>query len=294
MNKQPLISIIIPVYNDPEGLEACLKGISSQSSHLPQTEVIVVDNASSLSPKKIVDTYSFASYAYEEKPGSYAARNMGVSIAKGKYLVFLDADCIPEHNWLKSGIECLQSENSILIGGNILFILSKKPTTIELYQYIVGFQQKENIEIKHFSATANLFIKRKDALKIGLFEERLLSGGDRNWCWRAIEHGMQVNYCPTAIVKTKPRRLLSNAIKQTRRVAGGRFHSQLLGLTKNLIIKDRQKPHRSNWQSITWILKHPKLSFLQCIQVFIVAIFLKVIAIIEHWRLKFGTKAERY
>jgi glycosyltransferase involved in cell wall biosynthesis len=293
-NQSPFISIIVPVYNDNKGLENCLQAIRRQQTHLSQTEVIVVDNASTSSPESLVNQFSFAKYAYEKKAGSYAARNKGMSIATGEYLVFLDADCIPEPDWLEKGVECLQqTDSSTLIGGNILFTLSKKPTTTELYQYIVGFQQEENIEDKSFSATANLFIKKEDALKIGEFEERLLSGGDRNWCWRAVEKGIQVKYSNNAIVKTKPRRLLSNAIKQTRRVAGGRYHAQALGLYKEPTIKQRQAPHRSNWQSVIWIFQQSELSYVQRFQVFFVASLLKSVAIVERWRLRFGAKADR-
>lgn len=294
-NHNLLISIITPVYNDEQGLKNCLHAISQQTSYLPQTEVIVVDNASEASPEALVNTFNFARYSYEKKAGSYAARNKGMSVAKGKYWFFLDADCIPHPKWLETGVNALQAvDNRVLFGGDIIFTLSSKPTAIELYQYIVGFQQKENIENKQFSATANLFIKKEDALNIGLFEERLLSGGDRNWCWRAIEQGIEVAYCSNAEVTTKPRRLLKNAVKQTRRIAGGRFHSQLLGFNKSPIIKQRQKPHRSNLEAMLWILKHPELSYLQRLQVFFVAIFLKGVTIIEYWRLKLGAKAERY
>lgn len=295
MNKKLLISIIIPIYNDNKGLKACLQAISKQKTCLLQIEVIVVDNASTVSPEELVKQFSFAKYSYEKKPGSYAARNKGISIARGEYFVFLDADCTPATDWLEKGIKCLNNySDNVIVGGGVEFILSTRPTATELYQYIVGFQQKENIEDKQFSATANIFISKKNALKIGLFEENLLSGGDRNWCWSAFEIGIQLTYCPAAIVTTAPRRLLKNAIKQTRRVAGGRFHAKKLSFNKNHAVTTKLKPHRTNWQSIIWILKHPKLSYVKRFQVLSIAIVLKFVALFEPWRLRFGAKAERY
>ncbi|MCF6204856.1 MAG: glycosyltransferase family 2 protein [Methylococcaceae bacterium] len=295
MQTRKVISIIIPVYNDSIGLKKCLEKIQKQSYPIHKVETVVVDNASATSPQTIVYSFPFAKYLYEEKPGSYAARNKGMSIASGKYLVFLDADCTPEPDWLEKGIKCLEeAPDKTLIGGEVKFIPSKKPTATELYQLIVGFQQKENIEQKKFSVTANLFIKKKDALNIGTFEEELLSGGDRDWCWRALNLGITITYCKKAVVKTPPRRLLKNAIKQTRRVAGGRYSFQQLKLTENPVIVNRLKPARTNLQSLAWIIQHPQLSSINRVKVLNVAIFLKLITIVEKWRLKHGSKAERY
>ena len=294
MTSKPLISVIIPVYNDPEDLEACLKGINNQSSYLSETEVIVVDNASSLSPKKIIDSFSFASYAYEGKPGSYAARNKGMSIAKGEYLVFLDADCIPASDWLDKGIQCLKNNpEHTLIGGEVHLPLSDKPTITELYQCTVGFQQKENIEERLFSVTANLFITMKDALKVGSFDERILSGGDRDWCLKAAKKGMGIAYCPQAIVNTPPRKSLGKAIVQARRVAGGRFQSEALKLNENPNIDNTFKSRRSNLQSILWVFQQSHLTYLQRFQIFFIATLLKVVGMMEYQRLKLGLKAER-
>ena len=295
MKLKTLISIIIPVYNDPKGLKTCLKGISRQSKHLSETEVIVVDNASTIPLKSIIDAFPFAFYAYEEKPGSYAARNKGMSIAKGEYLFFLDADCIPEPDWLEKGIQCLQnhSENT-LIGGEVNLPLSDKPTITELYQCTVGFQQQENIEERLFSVTANLFIKTKNALAIGSFDERILSGGDRDWCLKAVKKGFKVTYCPKAIVNTPARKSLRKAIIQARRVSGGRFQSEQLHLNQRSDTDQTFKPHKNSWQAIIWIFQQKNLTYVQRIQVFFVASILKSVAVIERWRLKFGAKPERY
>ncbi len=61
------ITIVVPVFNDSEWLQKFLDVISAQRRHLPETEGVVVDNASNISPKSPVGTFSFARYIYEKK-----------------------------------------------------------------------------------------------------------------------------------------------------------------------------------------------------------------------------------
>ncbi|MEQ8961723.1 MAG: glycosyltransferase family A protein, partial [Coleofasciculus sp. C2-GNP5-27] len=71
--------------------------------------MIVVDNASDEAAdiKGVVAQFGQAIAAYESTPGSYAARNKGISLAKGEVIAFTDADCIPDAKWLESGLHRL-------------------------------------------------------------------------------------------------------------------------------------------------------------------------------------------
>ena len=157
------------------------------------------------------------------KPGSFAARNFGMSKATGDLLAFTDADCIPARDWLAQGVKIVTENPLNVVGGEIILQLSEQPTGVELYQYIRGFMQKENITERKFTATANVFVTAEVAQTIGEFNNTLLSGGDREWSWRANKLGHHVIYGLGAVVTTPPRRKITSAILQTRRVAGGRF-----------------------------------------------------------------------
>ncbi len=290
----PVFTVIIPVFNDNAGLKNCLDALQDQSLPHNQFEVVVVDNGSEKNPQDLIKKYPFTKIVYEHTPGSYAARNAGISVANGDYLAFLDADCIPESGWLEEGKEILGTGTvKTLIGGEVKLIQSEKPTAVELYQCLVGFQQKENIESKRFTVTANLFVRRTDAIAIGPFEENLLSGGDRDWSWRAQELGFNIQYCASAVVKTKPRRTLLTAIRQARRVTGGRYYFQRLGLANNPLISKRLTPHRNSWEALKWLCNHPGLSHKDRIPVLTVSVIIKIAQIVELWRLKIGAKAER-
>ncbi|MBO1348747.1 MAG: glycosyltransferase family 2 protein [Hormoscilla sp. GUM202] len=100
-----LVSVIIPVYNDAEPLRTCLECLENQTYPKESYEVIVVDNASQSDTASVVNEFSQAMITYEKKPGSYAARNKGISVAKGEIIAFTDADCIPAADWIEKGVE---------------------------------------------------------------------------------------------------------------------------------------------------------------------------------------------
>ncbi len=107
VNYPCLFSIIIPYYNDAAGLFACLQGIHQQEGGL-SFEVIVVDDCSDLDiAREVNEQYPqviFQRLSRNSGPG--AARNRGISLARGAILAFIDSDAVPGPSWLV----CLNSE----------------------------------------------------------------------------------------------------------------------------------------------------------------------------------------
>jgi len=89
------VSVVLPVFNDRQWLETCLEALEHQTYPKDCYEVVVVDNASTVDLKGLVARFQQAHYCYEQKPGSYAARNKGLLTAIGKIIAFTDSDCIP-------------------------------------------------------------------------------------------------------------------------------------------------------------------------------------------------------
>ena len=284
------VSIIIPVFNDQAGIENCLRNIPLE--FFSQVEVIVVDNGSS-------PPISLSAFADErircvvcEKPGSYSARNAGVSVSTGDVLVFIDADCWPDRAWLANGLTALiLGDEKKIIGGEVIFVMPEKKSAVALYQVITGFDQENNINKKGFSVTANLFCTREQFSFVGPFSEELFSGGDREWCWRAIKKGYLLEYVKEAFVYTNPRVNLASAIRQARRVAAGRKALEAKGLTH--IGFQALAKKRNSFDSAIWILTHKKLSFLDKISVFFVATVIRLFESAERIRLFFSSTMER-
>ena len=293
MNKSnTTVSIIIPVFNDQDRLTKCLNFIEQQTLPLDLIEVVVVDNGS-LPPVVINESYRFKFNLIRcEKPGSYAARNAGAKIATGDIFAFTDADCWPDKDWVKSGILSLEHHGSkTFVGGEVKIIKPPSPSAVALYQHAVGFEQKSNIKERKFTGTLNLFCTKELFSVVGEFEERLLSGGDREWSWRALKRGFFLVYESKAIIYTDPRTTLRGAVRQARRVAAGRKMLRELGLTH--MGHQNIAKQKTAWQSVLWIFRQKELSVLDRVRVFFVALIIRLAEMVERIRLAFGSKAER-
>ena len=100
-DKNPLISIIVPVYNVAGYLEQCVKSLVNQTYN--NVEIILVDDGSTDGSEKLCDEYALGSaqilVVHSENKGPAQARNIGISLAKGDYLMFVDSD-----DWVDSHI----------------------------------------------------------------------------------------------------------------------------------------------------------------------------------------------
>ncbi len=239
MNVFPVVSIIIPVYNDGIRLKKCLKALESQSYPTDSYEVIVIDNASDEEHniKELVSQFSQAHYTYEAKQGSYAARNKGLSVAKGEIIAFTDSDCLPTVDWLKNGVNALLAHpNCGLVAGKIelFFRNPHQPTAIELYESVTAFPQEKLLAEYHGAATANVFTYRHIFDEVGCFDDNLKSNGDLEWGNRVYEKGYEQIYAEEVCIFHPARYSWSQLYQRTIRLASGSFQRQSKALTSSL------------------------------------------------------------
>ena len=94
LNEIDLISVIIPVYNVEKTLKRCVDSVLEQS--YVNIEIILVDDGSTDRSTEICERYaenfSNIRVLHQENSGPSEARNNGVKIAKGEYIIFLDSD----------------------------------------------------------------------------------------------------------------------------------------------------------------------------------------------------------
>jgi glycosyltransferase involved in cell wall biosynthesis len=90
ISESPIISVVIPAYNEQDFLGPCLKTLQYQSTDI-EYEVIVVDNNSSDNTAKVAEEYG-ARVVYQPIQGVCAARQAGTEAAKGEIVISTDAD----------------------------------------------------------------------------------------------------------------------------------------------------------------------------------------------------------
>ena len=99
----PKVSVIIPCYNSVKYLRECMDSILNQT--LNEIEVICIDDGSTDKTPDILEEYAHADHRvtvlYQENKFAGTARNLGMTRAKGEYLIFLDSDDFFDLNMLK-------------------------------------------------------------------------------------------------------------------------------------------------------------------------------------------------
>lgn len=92
--KMPELSVVIPIYNAEEHLEQCLESLVSQT--LKEIEILCVDDGSTDGSAAILSDYAQRDNRFivlrQQNRGAGVARNKGLEVARGEYVIFLDAD----------------------------------------------------------------------------------------------------------------------------------------------------------------------------------------------------------
>ena len=121
---QPTVSIIVVNYNSGTKLSRCLQSVN-QTKLVVETEVIVVDNASTDGSVDFVDIKfpGLTLIRNHKNLGYGAGNNIGAAHARGKYLAFLNPDTVIQSDWLSSLVATLESNATIgLVTSKILMI----------------------------------------------------------------------------------------------------------------------------------------------------------------------------
>ncbi|MCB0473733.1 MAG: glycosyltransferase family 2 protein [Flavobacteriaceae bacterium] len=208
-----LISVIIPCYNVTSYIDECLDSIMSQIH--PNIEIICIDNNSSDQTYRSIQNYK-ARYPdfnlkliKEKKPGASAARNTGLTIAKGDWIQFLDADDLLLPTKISHQLKLLEadSSNDFIAGACIRQTVDGQQRNI--------FPEPADPWLALLSVTlgntcANLF--RRSALEeIGGWNETLQSSQEYDLMFRLLRAGDKVLYDrePLTIIRERAKGSIS-------------------------------------------------------------------------------------
>jgi len=224
------ISAIIPVYNDPEGIKTTLESLISQNYPRDRFEIIVVDNNSPDNTRDIVGDFikrypKSVSLLVEDKiQSSYAARNKAIQVAKGEILAFIDSDMWAGKSWF-SFISSSFNDRKV---GYLGFSIEIHPTGTSLagiYNKLTGFPVEEYMNTRHFAGAGCIAVRKSVFKKVGLFDQKLISGGDSEFGNRVWEAGIGQIFIGGDLLHHPARESVSSLFKKEFRI--GRGHRQL-------------------------------------------------------------------
>jgi glycosyltransferase involved in cell wall biosynthesis len=217
------VSIIIPVYNDPVGVIDTLNALIAQTND--DYEVLIVDNGSTDQTRSAVHEYSDGAnliklLAENEIQGSYAARNKGLRNTDSDVVAFLDADETVDEDWLQKAVEAMNEQGVDYLGCNVELTLPED-TLVGRYNVRTGFPVKQYLKEQNYAPTCALLVRREVFDDVGLFDARLISGGDREFGECVHEAGYDRGYAEDAVVYHPARTQFTSLAKKNFRVGRG-------------------------------------------------------------------------
>lgn len=198
------VTVIIPVFDDPEGLTATLKSLQLQSLQKSMFEVVVGNDGDSNLIDEICTRFDVSCASLKNNMGSYSARNKALSEAAGDTLVFLDANVTVDTNYLEKVLAAIQYSDYIV--GSIKIDESELSDSSHFFEFACAFNNQKNYEKFHYAPTANLIVKRRVISEVGGFDGTLRSGGDLEFGNRVYDNGaFKLSYHPEIEVIHPPR-----------------------------------------------------------------------------------------
>ena len=232
------ISVIVPIYNGEHEITRLLDALNAQSIDPSLVEYIMVNNNSKDRTRAVIEEYAKTARIdlkcvdENDIQGSYAARNKGIRAATGEILVFTDADCMPDKDWIKNLLPGFDDPEIGAVGGAIN--AAPGDTLLEEFATRRGVLSQETY-FKHphmpYFATANAAYRKDVFKKVGLFRPGLKTFGDADLCWRMqLELAYKLDYREDAIVLHKHRTNFADLYEQFERYGSSvPFFEQLYG-----------------------------------------------------------------
>jgi len=211
---KPLVSIIIPVFNQADYTRNCLTALFAITGEEISYEVIVVDNASTdWTPEYLKSLESqVVVHTNERNLGFAKACNQGARAARGRYVVFLNNDTLPGHGWLAALVRGIQSEGANLVGAKLLYPdgtvqhagvgFAEPGNPVHVFKGMPGDHPAVNRKRFMQSVTgACLLMARRLFIDLGLFNEGFVNGyEDVDFCLRARAAGKNILYNPESVL----------------------------------------------------------------------------------------------
>ena len=170
---EPEVSVVMPAYNEEESILKTLSCLSKSVTHR-SVEVIVVNNNSKDNTAAIVNSTG-ARCITETKQGITPARNAGLAVARGKYVLNADADTIYPPHWIEEMVKPLDADNITAVYGRFSFIpTAGTPRGVYFfYEYMADGMRWVNKKFKEEAVNVygfNSGFKRAEGLLVNGFD----------------------------------------------------------------------------------------------------------------------------
>jgi glycosyltransferase involved in cell wall biosynthesis len=180
------VSIVIPSYGRPQSLRRCLESLGREH------EVIVVDDGS---PERVPEGLLGARVIRQDNRGPAAARNRGAAEARGKFLAFLDDDCVALPGWLEAAAAAWRPGRLVGCRVENLHPENRRAAHNQISQDALTDWWMERGSSWRFLPSSNWVLEREAFLGLGGFSLSFpgAAAEDREFCGRWCDTGGELH-----------------------------------------------------------------------------------------------------
>jgi len=193
------ISVYIPAYNCAEFLPVCIEGVLKQS--LRPDEILIIDDGSRDRTREIASSFSTVKVVpHTENRGLGAARNTAFRAARNELVASLDADCVPEAEWLANLASRINDERLAGVGGRLLEGVQDSLADRWRCAHMPQQWGDDPIEDPAFLFGCNNLFRKSAVLEVGGYDPTMRTNGeDADMSRRLKSAGWKLVYEPRAV-----------------------------------------------------------------------------------------------
>ena len=201
--RKPSVAVVVTVKNDAAALQVLLSALETQT-HLPNEVVLTItdsqDKSVQVAQNWQPDNIN-AKVLFQDNLSRGAGRNLGVENTQVQIIVFTDAGCIPESNWLEELLKPFQDKKVKLVSG-LTWVRSSNAWLEAQAPFVLVPPPK--IESHPLPATRNMAIRRTVFVEHQGFNPSLNFAEDYELARRIREQGVHAEFASTAVVWWQP------------------------------------------------------------------------------------------
>jgi glycosyltransferase involved in cell wall biosynthesis len=274
MNKQPLVSVVIPTYGRSELLGRAIDSVLAQTyDHI---EIIVVDDNDKGSEDQLETEHQIRLYIqnrdiiylkHEKNAGGSAARNTGIKASKGEYIALLDDDDEWFPQKLEKQIAYFKDLNEKVGVIYCSYILEEYHGDREIIRTERGDLTKELLLLKFDPGASSTLVFRKNVLdKIGYFDQSFVRHQDLEVLIRLCREYL-IDVCPDVLLRINGHNFPSaSKIEKVKKVFFDTFKNDI----KNLSFIDQKKVYAKHYIELSLLFLNER-NFFKIIQYYFIA-----------------------